>query len=78
MKSNFKIKALWGAIIFCFILMATPPVIIYLDKNALAFMHIPLIYVYIFILWIIICILTFIGYKLKWGDKKNDKNNHHQ
>ena len=51
------------------------PVVILIDNSGLKFMNIPALYIYIFILWILLCILTFWGYRLKWGDKNDaDKN----
>lgn len=70
MKNNTKIKILWASIIACLVLMVMPPIIKKLDESPLTFIHIPVIYVYVFILWSALCVLTFIGYKTKWGDKR--------
>ena len=71
---KLKTKILYISIIACFVLMGCP-VVILIDNSGLKFMNIPALYIYIFILWILMCILTFWGYRLKWGDKNDaDKN----
>lgn len=72
MKNNTKIKILWICIIICFLLIGGPLVIL-IDNSDSTILGMPPIYVFVFIIWIILCILTFIGYKLKWGDKDENK-----
>ena len=64
-----KERSLWIAIILCFLLMGGPLVIL-LDHSSITFAHIPILYLFVFALWIILCILTFIGWKMQWGEKK--------
>ena len=64
-----SLKALWTAIIASFVLMGGP-LIILLDRSRLSIAHIPILYLFVFALWIILCILTFIGWRMEWGEKK--------
>lgn len=72
---NSKIKALYISIAATFILMGWP-LVIFLDKSEIKIMNIPAVYIFVFILWLFICLFTFLGYKMKWGDtdpsKKDD------
>ena len=31
--------------------------------------HIPILYLFVFALWIALCVLTFIGWRMRWGEK---------
>ena len=64
-----KMKPLWIAIIICFLLMGGP-LIILLDHSGISIAHIPILYLFVFALWIALCILTFIGWRMRWGDEK--------
>ena len=64
-----KMKPLWIAIIVCFLLMGGP-LIILLDHSGISIAHIPILYLFVFALWIALCILTFIGWRMRWGDEK--------
>ena len=65
-----NLRNLWIAIIACFLLMAGPLVVL-LDHSRISIAHIPILYLFVFALWIALCILTFIGWRLKWGERKN-------
>ena len=69
MKKTKKTSKLTAAIIICFLLMGSPLVIL-VDRSGVSIMNVPLIYIFVFALYIILCILTFIGYKTKWGDDR--------
>ena len=34
--------------------------------------HIPILYLFVFALWIALCVLTFIGWRMRWGEKSED------
>lgn len=72
MKNNKTIKILYTCIIICFLFIGGP-LIIPLNNSSATVFGMPPIYTFVFIIWVILCILTFIGYKLKWGDKDDDK-----
>lgn len=71
MKKSNRIRIVWVCIIACFLLMISP-LILYFNKTNAAVCHIPLIYAFVFLIWVILCVLTFIGYKLRWGSKDDD------
>ena len=63
-----NLKTLWIAIIASFVLMGGP-LIILLDHSHLNIAHIPILYLFVFALWIALCVLTFIGWRMRWGEK---------
>lgn len=69
-----KIKTLYISIIACFVLMGCPAVIL-IDNSGCSIMNVPVLYIYIFVLWLFLCALTFWGYRLKWGDKDKSRKN---
>lgn len=64
-----SLKSLWIVIITSFLLMGGP-LIILLDRSNMSIAHIPILYLFVFSLWIALCILTFIGWRMRWGDKR--------
>ena len=66
-----NLKSLWIAIIASFVLMGGP-LIILLDHSHLNIAHIPILYLFVFALWIALCVLTFIGWRMGWGEKSED------
>lgn len=66
-QKNLKIKILWLAIALSFFLMCAPAIIL-VNNSDFTILHIPAIYLYIFLLWNVLNLLTFIGWRLKWGD----------
>lgn len=71
MKKRSKIGFVWICIILCFLLMASP-LVLYLNSLDTLIFGVPPLYAFVFVLWVCLCILTFIGYQLRWGEKKND------
>ncbi len=59
----------WVGIMLCLFLMGSP-IIVILDHFHCAIWGIPAVYVFPFAVWLILCVLTLIGYILKWGQKK--------
>lgn len=47
------------------------PLIKLVSESGKMIFGVPGIYMIVFILWVILCILTFIGYKLNWGHGSN-------
>jgi len=70
MKKRNGIKIVWISIIICFVLMCSPLIKLVSESGKMIF-GVPGIYMIVFILWVILCILTFIGYKLNWGHGSN-------
>ena len=66
-----NLKTLWITIIASFVLMGGP-LIILLDHSHLNIAHIPILYLFVFALWIALCVLTFIGWRMRWGEKSED------
>lgn len=64
-----KTKILWIVIILCFLLMGGPLVIL-LDHSNIMVGHIPILYLVVFLLWIALCVLTFLGWRMRWGEQE--------
>lgn len=67
-----KTKILWIAIILCFLLMGGPLVIL-LDHSNIMIGHIPILYLVVFLLWIALCVLTFLGWRMRWGEQDDEE-----
>lgn len=68
-----KMKILWIAIILCFLLMGGPLVIL-LDHSNILIGQIPILYLFVFFLWIVLCVLTFLGWRMRWGEQEEAKD----
>ena len=67
---NKSTRKLWAAIGLCFILMISPLVPL-LDYSDLNIAHIPILYIFVFVLWVALCLLAFIGWRMRWGEEHN-------
>lgn len=72
MKRFNKVKLVWLCIIICFLLIGSP-LILLLNKTDSVFFGVPLLYGFVFFIWLLLCVLTFIGYRLRWGQKDDEK-----
>ena len=69
-----KTFLLWGLIFLGFALIEFPG-IFFINRVEPRIFGLPFIYAFTLIIWFFLCILMFIGYKIKWGfeDKGNAK-----
>lgn len=65
-KSNSFKTLLWGLIILGFAIMEFPG-IFFINRVEPMIFGLPFIYGFIIIMWAIMCILFYIGYKTSWG-----------
>jgi predicted membrane protein len=66
---------LWALIILAFASIEFPG-IFFINRIEPRIFGLPFIYGFTLIIWFILCVLMFVGYKLKWGygDKKKQRN----
>ncbi|QEK12927.1 hypothetical protein FQB35_11660 [Crassaminicella thermophila] len=70
-KKNTSIKKLlWSLIILGFLIMEFPGVF-FINRIDPIILGFPFIYGFMLIMWLYMCIITFIGYKTNWGSNKN-------
>ncbi len=64
-----RVKLFWLAILACFALIASP-LIPFFSSEMIMLGNIPLVYFFVFALWIILCTLCLIGLIYSWGDRR--------
>lgn len=67
-----KIGLLWILIVLCFAAIEFPG-IFFINRIEPRIFGLPFIYGFTLIVWFILCVLMYAGYRIKWGYQDKDK-----
>lgn len=71
-----KTILLWSFIILGFAAIEFPG-IFFINRIEPLIFGLPFIYGFTLIVWVFLCIMMYIGYRINWGHQRGDRKNNH-